>query len=120
MRRLFFLNPGRISTLTGLCLLGACSGVDVGGDGLSSNLPPAKAQVCREAVADALLNEGIAPQAVKSVAYQAVEEGGSRSSGRLRGFQAWVYPQSGGAWLVELSNVCQVRDVRMLRRPSPP
>ena len=105
----------RLLAVLGLGGLAACGGVEVNPDGLSRNLPPDRAQVCRNAVSDALIREGIDPGALKNVDYQAVEGAGPRNSNRLRGFQAWVYPKSGGALLVELSQTCQVQDVRRLR-----
>ena len=115
MHRSFRLLGGQILSLAALAVLGACGGVQLGSDALSRNLPPDQAQLCREAVADAMLREGISTNALKNVDYQAVDGGNSRSTTRIRGYQAWVYPQSGGAWLVELTTTCQVRDVRLLR-----
>lgn len=110
-RALALVGGGLLSS----CILASCISVGLNPNGLDRNLPPAQAQDCRDAVSDALIEEGVSPQAVKNVDYQAVDEANPRSSNRLRGFEAWVYPQSGGALVVELSASCQVRDVRWLR-----
>ena len=96
----------------GLFLLGACEGVQLGGDALSMNLPPQRAQVCRDAVRNAMAERNVTEDWIRRVHYQAVQNPSRTGSTRIEGFQAWVYPKQGrGALVVELSNSCQVRRV---------
>ena len=87
-----------------LGLLSACEGFYIGSDALVQHLPPGQDQVCRAAVRDALAERNVTEDWIRRVHYQPV-----RFGNRLRGFEAWVYPQDGGgALVVELSDDCQV------------
>jgi hypothetical protein len=52
--------------------LWACEGVQVGGDALSMNLPPRQAQVCRDAVRDAMAARNVTAEWIRRVHYQAI------------------------------------------------
>ena len=95
-----------------LLFLAACEGVQVGGDALTMNLPPDRAQQCRDAVRGALAEHNITESWIRRVHYQAIRSQSRRGSTRTAGFEAWVFPkQGGGAVVVELSNNCDVRRV---------
>jgi hypothetical protein len=96
-----------------LCLsLWACEGVQVGGDALSMNLTPAQAQVCRDAVRDAMAARNVTPEWIRRVHYQAIRSSTRTGSTRVQGFEAWVFPKDGGGTIiVELSPNCQVTRV---------
>ncbi len=104
----------RLSAMPTFALLGAgvllsssCESIQIGGDGLSMNLSPQEAQVCRDAVQDALAERNVSEDWIERIRYQA-----RRSGRRVTGFEAWVYPKEGGGTLVvELSEVCRVTRV---------
>ena len=90
-----------------LLVLGACGGVQLGGDALVQHLSAGRDRACRAAVRDALAERNVRRDWIDRIRYQAV-----RSGGRVTGFEAWVYPKDGrGALVVELSETCQVRRI---------
>jgi hypothetical protein len=90
----------------------ACEGVQVGGDALSMNLPPRQAQVCRDAVRDAMAERNVTAEWIRRVHYQAIRSSTRTGSTRLQGFEAWVFPKDGGGTIiVELSTSCRVTRV---------
>ncbi len=100
MRAIVFLGVGSL-------FLGACEGIQLGGDALVKHLPPGQDQVCRAAVREALAQRNVSQDRIKRVHYQAL-----RTGSRIAGFEAWVYPKDGrGALVVELSATCQVRRI---------
>ncbi len=91
----------------GLLLSSSCESIQIGGDGLSMHLPPQEAQVCRDAVRDALAERNVSEDWIERIRYQAL-----RAGRRVTGFEAWVHPKEGGGTLVvELSEVCRVTRV---------
>jgi hypothetical protein len=91
----------------GLLFLGACDGIQLGGDALVQHLPPGQDQVCRAAVRDALAEKNVSEDWIERVRYRTV-----RAGSRVTGFEAWVSPKEGrGALVVELTNMCQVRRI---------
>ena len=91
----------------GLFLLSSCDGIRTGGDGLSMHLPPVEAQVCRDAVRDALAERNVTEDWIERIRYQVARRGR-----RITGVEAWVYPkEGGGALVVELTDTCRVRRV---------
>ncbi len=91
----------------GLLFLGACEGIQIGGDALVQHLPPGQDQVCRAAVRDALAEKNVSEDWIERVRYRAL-----RAGSRITGFEAWVSPKEGrGALVVELTNMCQVRRI---------
>ena len=97
----------------GLVLMTACEGVPIGSDALSLNLTPRQAQACRDATRDALAEHNVYEEWIRRIHYQAIRPSRRSSSTRPTGFEAWVFPQSGGGVLVvELTIDCQVRRVR--------
>jgi hypothetical protein len=95
-----------------LILLAACEGVQLGGDALSMNLPPRQAQICRDAVRDAMAERNVTAEWIRRVHYQAIRSSSRTGSTRVLGFEAWVYPKDGrGAVVVELSTSCEVRRI---------
>ena len=88
-------------------VLGACGGVQLGGDALVQHLPAGRDRACRAAVRDALAERNVREDWIDRVRYQAI-----RSGSRVTGFEAWVYPKDGrGALVVELSETCRVRRI---------
>jgi hypothetical protein len=88
----------------GLLLSSSCESLQTGGDGLSFVLSPEKAQVCRDAVQEALAEKNVTEDWIDRIRYKA-----HRRGRHATGFQAWVYPKAGGGVLVvELSQVCRV------------
>lgn len=89
---------------SGLLLLSACEGVQIGADALVKHLPPGQDQACRTAVRDALAEKNVTEDWIRRLHYRAV-----RAGNRISGFEAWVYPKEGsGALVVELSTKCRV------------
>jgi hypothetical protein len=105
LRRLFLA-----SLLYGL---GACGGVEFG-DALTRDLTPAQAAACRQVVDEEVARQGIGTEQVRRIWYQrrSVSQRGATRQGA--GYEAWVYPKKAGsgAMIIELSESCQVRDVR--------
>lgn len=88
----------------GLFLLSSCDGIRTGGDGLSMHLPPVEAQVCRDAVRDALAERNVTEDWIGRIRYQV-----RRAGRRITGVEAWVHPKAGGGVLVvELTDTCRV------------
>ena len=112
MRRLRRLFPA--SLLYGL---GACGGVEFG-DALTRDLTPAQAAACRQVVDEEVARQGIGTEQVRRrIHYQrrSISQRGATPQGA--GYEAWVYPkkEGSGAMIIELSESCQVRDVRFHR-----
>jgi hypothetical protein len=96
-----------------LVLMTACEGLQIGSDALSLNLPPQQSQACRDATRDALAEQNVTEDWIRSIHYQAIRPSRRSSSTRPTGFEAWVYPRDGnGVLVVELSMNCQVRRIR--------
>lgn len=111
----FGINMKRALAPLGACLvlMTACEGVQIGSDALSLNLTPRQAQACRDATRDALAEHNVYEEWIRRIHYQAIRPSRRSSSTRPTGFEAWVFPQSGGGVLVvELTIDCQVRRVR--------
>ena len=93
--------------------LGACGGVEFG-DALTRDLTPAQAAACRQVVDEEVARQGIGTEQVRRIWYQrrSVSQRGATRQGA--GYEAWVYPKKAGsgAMIIELSESCQVRDVR--------
>lgn len=93
--------------------LGACGLVEVG-DVLTRDLTPQKAAACRQVVADEVTRQGILTEQVRRIHYQrrSISQRGATRQGA--GYDAWVYPkkEGSGAMIIELSESCQVRNVR--------
>jgi hypothetical protein len=90
-----------------LSVLGACEGVQIGADALVQHLPPGQDQACRAAVRDALAEKNVSEDWIRRVHYQAV-----RAGNRIRGFEAWVFPEEGrGNLVVELTIDCRVTGI---------
>ena len=107
MRRRASALPAIALLGSGLFLLSACEGVQIGADALVKHLPPGQDRVCRAAVRDALAEKNVSEDWIGRIRYRAV-----RAGNRIRGFEAWVYPTEGrGALVVELSTDCRVRRV---------
>jgi len=97
----------------GLVLITACEVVQTENDALSLSLPPQQSQACRDATRDALAEQEISAEEIRSIYYQAILPSRRSSSTRATGFEAWVYPENGGEVLiVELTATCRVRRVR--------
>jgi hypothetical protein len=98
--------------------LGACDLVELG-DALTRDLPPAQAAACRQAVAEEIARQGIAEDQVRRIYYQRVSLARRGAARTGAGFLAWVYPkkEGPGAMIVEISESCQVREVRFHRPP---
>ncbi len=96
-----------------LCGLGACDLVEMG-DALTRDLTPAQAAACRQVVAEEVARQGIGTDQVRRIHYQrrSLSQRGATRQGA--GYEAWVYPkkEGSGALIIELSESCQVRDVR--------
>ena len=91
----------------GLVLLSACEGIQIGADALVQHLPPGQDQACRAAVRDALAEKNVSEDWIRRVHYQAV-----RAGNRIRGFEAWVFPEEGrGNLVVELTKDCRVTGI---------
>ncbi len=105
LRRLFLA-----SLLSGL---GACGGVEFG-DALTRDLTPAQAAACRQVVDEEVARQGIGTEQVRRIHFQrrSISQRGATRLGA--GYEAWVYPKKAGsgAMIIELSESCQVRDVR--------
>ncbi len=95
--------------------LGACGGVEFG-DALTRDLTPAQAAACRQVVDEEVARQGIGTEQVRRIHYQrrSISQRGATRQGA--GYEAWVYPKKKGpgAMIIELSESCQVRDVRFL------
>ena len=90
-----------------LSVLGACGGVQIGADALVQHLPPGQDQACRAAVRDALAEKNVSDDWIRRVHYQAV-----RTGNRIRGFEAWVFPEEGrGSLVVEMTIDCRVTGI---------
>jgi len=90
-----------------LSVLGACEGVQIGADALVQHLPPGQDQACRAAVRDALAEKNVSDDWIRRVHYQAV-----RTGNRIRGFEAWVFPEEGrGSLVVEMTIDCRVTGI---------
>jgi hypothetical protein len=97
----------------GLVLMTACEGVPIGSDALSLNLPAQQSQACRDATRDALAEQNVSEEWIRSINYQAIVPSRRSNSTRPTGFEAWVYPRDGnGVLVVELTINCRVRRVR--------
>jgi hypothetical protein len=91
----------------GLLLISACEGVQIGDDALVQHLSPGQDQACRTAVRDALAEKNVSDDWIRRVHYQAV-----RTGNRIRGFEAWVFPEEGrGNLVVELTIDCRVTGI---------
>ncbi len=95
--------------------LSACGGVKLG-DALTRDLPPGQAAACRQAVADELTRQGVRSENIRLIHYQKQTTSLRGASREGSGYQAWVYPKVGrDALIIELSEGCQVRGVRVHR-----
>ena len=110
LRRLFLA-----SLLYGL---GACGLVEMG-DALTRDLAPAQAAACRQVVAEEVARQGIGTDQVRRIHYQRISLSQRGATRQGAGYEAWVYPkmEGPGAMIIELSESCQVRDVRFLTGP---
>ena len=107
MRRRLGAVPASALFGAGIFLLSACDGIQLGGDALVQHLPPGQDQVCRAAVRDALAEKNVSEDWIRRVHYQAV-----RAGNRIRGFEAWVFPEEGrGNLVVELTTDCRVTGI---------
>jgi hypothetical protein len=110
LRRLFLA-----SLLYGL---GACGLVEMG-DALTRDLAPAQAAACRQVVAEEVARQGIGTDQVRRIHYQRISLSQHGATRQGAGYEAWVYPkkEGPGAMIIELSESCQVRDVRFHTGP---
>ena len=107
MRRAARISGPILGVCVGLLLLGACEGFYIGSDALVQHLLPGQDQVCRAAVRDALAETNVTEDWIRRVHYQAV-----RAGNRIRGFEAWVFPEEGrGNLVVELTTDCRVTEI---------
>lgn len=91
-----------------LCGLSACGYVELG-DALDRDLTPGQAAACRQAVADELRRQGVASDRIRRIHYQKQSISLRGATGRVSGYEAWVYPNVGrDALIIELSQSCQV------------
>jgi len=110
---------GRLATrparrlLWATLLLGAsaCGWVELG-DTLTTDLPPAEAAACRQAVADELTRQGVNAARIRRIYYERLQNRQRGAQGRAPGYKAWIYPKQGReVMIIELSGTCQVRKV---------